>query len=103
MTKQEIVRMVSGELNTTDTEVAEIVDATLTAIGDSLAGGAGAIDLHPLGRFVLAQEPEHAGTDPNTHVPITIAARAVVRFHPSVALKAQVNQVAPTPSSTPGL
>lgn len=86
MTKQELVDYVATATETSRAETERIVNATLKAIEDALVAE-DAVDLHPLGRFVVATEPAHAGTDPNTHAPITIPARTAVRFHVSQALK----------------
>lgn len=87
MTKQEIVDYVATATGATRAETERIINATLEAIGAALVAE-DAVDLHPLGRFVVATEPAHAGTDPNTQAPIMIPARTVARFHASRALKA---------------
>lgn len=95
MTKDDLVKTVSGNVGASQGEVQRVVEEAIAAITEAVSAGE-TVDLHPLGRWLPVQEPEHAGTDPKSHQPITIPARVRVLFHPSQALKDAANTAAPT-------
>lgn len=90
MTKAELVTAVAEQSGETEKTVECVLKETIDAVTNSLGAGEN-VDLHPLGRFVLANEAAHTGTDPNTHQPIDIPAKTRVLFHPSEDVKVAVN------------
>jgi DNA-binding protein HU-beta len=90
MTKAELVQAVAEASGETEGTVECVLKETIDTITSTLGEGTN-VDLHPLGRFVLAEEAAHTGTNPSTHEPLDIPAKTRVLFHPAQDVKDAVN------------
>jgi DNA-binding protein HU-beta len=90
MTKAEFIDKVytsaGGEL--TKKQVAEIVDATFSAMGDAIKGGRFAYP--SFGTFTLKERAARTGRNPANGETIQIAASKSIGFKPATSLKASL-------------
>lgn len=90
MTKAELVQQIAADTGETQEKVECVLDGFVEAAGAMLSDG-GVVEFGPFGRFIPRDEGEHAGTDPNTHEPITVPAQTRILFHPASDLRELVN------------
>lgn len=90
MNKNELIASVAEKADLTKVQAADAVDAVLTGISGSLAGG---VDVRILGfgNFIVAQRKATTARNPQTGAPIDVPAAKVPRFKPGKALKEAVN------------
>ena len=95
MTKKEIVKQISDELELTQLKVKDIVQKTFDAIVETLLRE-GRIELRNFGVFEVKVRKARIGRNPNapaTDVPIP--ERCVVKFKPGKEMRAEVLKLAP--------
>jgi len=88
--RQELVDVVSEEVEVSKASVNKVLDALLRAVKDAVAEGA-AVQLIGFGSFAVADRPARTARDPKTDEPIEIAAGRTVRFTAGKAFKDAVN------------
>lgn len=106
MTKRELVVDVAERLGCTQNEVAEVVQATLDTIAETLAEGS-RLEIRNFGVFELKTRDARLGRNPRTGETVPIQQKRVPIFKPGKALKQLVEAAgAPTaaqvPINTPG-
>ncbi|MDO5554347.1 MAG: HU family DNA-binding protein [Planctomycetia bacterium] len=79
MTKKDIVRVISEEMNLPQQKVKEVVQRTFDAIIDALANE-GNIELRNFGVFKVRQRKSRAARNPRTGVEVWVEGRNVVTF-----------------------
>ncbi|MDF7638876.1 HU family DNA-binding protein [Lactobacillus sp. ESL0791] len=87
--KAELVSEVAAKTKLTKKDVAEVIEATLGSIQDSLAKGE-KIQLIGFGTFEVRQRAARKGRNPQTGAEIQIPASKVPAFKPGKALKESV-------------
>lgn len=86
MTKAEIARIVHERVGLSKKESAQIVEAVLDVVRESLVEGED-VKLSGFGHFMVRQKHARRGRNPKTGSDITIAPRSVVTFRASQLLK----------------
>lgn len=89
MTKRELVMQIAERLGFAQNEVAEVVQATLDAIVESLAEGR-RLEIRNFGVFEVRTRDSRKGRNPRTGEEVPIAQKRVATFKPGKALKEQV-------------
>jgi integration host factor subunit alpha len=94
MTKADLVSKIHANCGITKDEafacletVLEIIKGTLEAVDT--------VKIYGFGSFVVKKKKSRKGRNPQTGEPITITARKVLTFKPSILLKNAINQTAP--------
>lgn len=90
MLKKDLIKMVAGLSGHTEKAVREIMDAMLTAVLTSLAGGT-SVMLLGLGKFSVRQRGERVARNIHTGEKVIVEPRKVALFKSSDALNAAVN------------
>ena len=88
MTKAEFVEQIAGSFDSKKA-AADAVDAVLSGIEDTLAGG-GQINFTGFGKFSVAERGPRQGVNPRTGERITIAGGKVPKFSAGAGLKSKV-------------
>lgn len=86
MTKRELVIEVAERLGFTQNEVADVVQATLDAITESLAEG-DRLEIRNFGVFEVKTRDARMGRNPRTGQEVPITEKRVATFKPGKALK----------------
>jgi len=86
VTKAEIARIVHERVGLSKKESAQIVEAVLDVVRESLVEGED-VKLSGFGHFMVRQKHARRGRNPKTGSDITIAPRSVVTFRASQLLK----------------
>jgi len=87
MAKTDIIAKIQANAAiATKAEAGKVLDAVLSAIQESLAGGE-ALTLTGFGTFKVSERAARTGRDPRTGNPIDIPASKAVRFTPGKTLK----------------
>jgi len=89
MNKAELIEEVRTETGLTKKISREAVDATISAMTDSLAGGE-RVTLVGFGTFQVRERKARRGVNPQTGETIQIAAKKVPKFVPGKDLRAAV-------------
>jgi integration host factor subunit alpha len=90
MTKNDIVENVKAKRNLLRREATDIVDTLLDIIKDTLESGE-QVKISGFGKFVVHQKRDRRGRNPQTGEAITITARKILTFKPSILLKQEIN------------
>jgi DNA-binding protein HU-beta len=90
MNKKELIANVADMNEMSQTEVKEVLDATLETVKDALEEGE-KVELFGFGNFSVAERAARKGRNPQTGKPIDIPASMQVKFKPAKALKDAVN------------
>ena len=90
LTKKDVVEMVYSELGISKIESTALIESFFEIIKDELAKG-NDIMVSGFGKWTVKSKRERKGRNPQTGEDITIAARKVVTFKPSVVLRNNVN------------
>jgi integration host factor subunit alpha len=93
MTKAEIVRRICEKNGISNSDAINIVETTFEVIKASLERGE-KIKISKFGNFSVRGKNERRGRNPITGAEIFIAARKVVTFSPSPAMKNALNNIA---------
>ncbi len=86
LSKTALIAAIAQRANVTKATAARVLDATLSAIQDTLAKG-GQVSLVGFGSFTVAKRKARTGRNPRTGEKIKIPATKVVRFKPGRQLK----------------
>ena len=81
MTKKEIVRFISDDLDLSQQDVKKVVQRTFDAVIDALAKE-GRIELRNFGVFEVKQRKARKARNPRTGEEVFVAAKRVVTFKP---------------------
>jgi len=90
MTKQDIIKNVWRELNTTNKQAAETVERVFGTMKNVLAKGEH-LELRGFGKFTLRKKSSRTGRNPRSGEKAKIRARRVVTFTPSKIFRNDVN------------
>ena len=89
MTKKDIVRRIADELDRTTIETAPIVQKTLDAIVNVLAGE-GRIELRNFGVFVVKKRKPRLARNPRSGEKVMVGERVTVTFKPGRVMEERV-------------
>lgn len=92
MTKKEIVKSISEELDLTQLKTKEIVQKTFDAIVDALVTN-GRIELRNFGVFEVKKRAARKARNPRTGERVDVAAKFVVTFKPGKEMEERVRQL----------
>ncbi len=90
MNKGDLINKIAEDASLSKAQATEALNATLTAISDSLKGG-NKVTLVGFGTYSVNHRPARAGRNPQTGKTIQIAAKNVVKFKPGKELTGAVN------------
>jgi integration host factor subunit alpha len=90
MTKKDLIENVRFRSNLQRKEAEEIVESFLDIIKETLASGE-EIKVSGFGKFIVNQKRDRKGRNPQTGEPLTITARRILTFKPSILLKQEMN------------
>jgi integration host factor subunit alpha len=101
MTKADLVDKIHANTGLTKDDAFACLEAVLETIKGTLET-AETVKIAGFGSFVVRKKGDRRGRNPLTGEPITITARKVLTFKPSILLKETINQAVPTsgPSSS---
>ena len=91
MTKTQLIEKIAKDNGLTKKQVAEVVDATLAAVADTLAPGE-SIQIAGFGSVNVQEIAAHTGRNPRTNEAVEIAASRRVTFSAGKALKDKLNE-----------
>lgn len=95
MTKKEIVKKISEEINLTQLKTKEIVQRTLDAIIQTLVAE-GRIELRNFGVFEVKQRAPRKARNPRTGDKVFVPAKNVVTFKPGKEMEELVRKMDPS-------
>ncbi len=90
MTKAEIVERVHQKVGLSEKESAQIVELVLEIVKETLERSEN-VKISGFGSFVVRQKKARRGRNPQTGSEMTITARKVLTFKPSLVLKKAIN------------
>jgi integration host factor subunit alpha len=91
MTKADIVNRIQAETSLTRKESADILESVLSIMKTTLETGE-KVKIAGFGNFEVKQKKDRIGRNPQTGETITIEARRILTFKPSVMLKNAINR-----------
>jgi integration host factor subunit alpha len=91
MTKADIVEKIQAATGISKKEAIELMEAVLSIMKETLESGE-SLKISGFGNFMVKQKTDRRGRNPQTGEAITISARRVMTFKPSVLLKNSVNR-----------
>ncbi len=91
VTRAELADALYREIGLSRSESAELVDAILDEIADSLVRE-GVVKIASFGTFLVRAKGPRVGRNPRTGEEVPIEARRVLVFRPSQALRARLNR-----------
>jgi integration host factor subunit alpha len=94
MTKADFVERVMSETGFTKGKSFDLVESVISIMKDKLAEGE-PLKISGFGNFVVKEKHDRRGRNPHTGEDITIDARRVLTFKPSMVLKDAMNQSCP--------
>lgn len=97
MTKKEMVKQISDQLNLSQLQVKEIVQKTFDAIIETLLQE-GRIELRNFGVFEVKQRKPRKARNPRTGEQVDVEAKTVVTFKPGKEMEERVRQHALLPA-----
>jgi integration host factor subunit alpha len=86
MTKKDLIENVRSNSNLQRKEAEEIVESFLDIIKETLASGE-EVKISGFGKFIVHQKHDRLGRNPQTGESLTITARKILTFKPSILLK----------------
>lgn len=90
MTKRDIIEKVRDISNLQRKEAEGMVESVLEIIKETLASGE-EVKIAGFGKFIVHQKHDRTGRNPQTGEPLTITARKILTFKPSIILKQELN------------
>ncbi len=90
VTRAHLAEAVYQEVGLSRSESAELVDAILNEIGDSLVNE-GIVKISSFGTFTVRRKGRRVGRNPKTGEEVPIMPRKVLVFRPSQVLKDRIN------------
>ena len=97
ITKAELVEIVCEKTGFTRNESVEFLEQVFAIMKETLEKGE-KIKISGFGNFVVREKKPRKGRNPKTGVELTITARRVLTFKPSLSLRKAVNQRASSSS-----
>ena len=91
MTKVDIVEKIHTTIGLSKKESLEMLESVLSIMKSTLEDGE-KIKVHGFGNFEVRQKRGRIGRNPQTGEAVTIEARRVLTFKPSITLKQAVNK-----------
>ena len=91
MTKVDIVEKIHTTIGLSKKESLEMLESVLSIMKSTLEDGE-KIKIHGFGNFEVRQKRDRIGRNPQTGEAVTIEARRVLTFKPSITLKQAVNK-----------
>jgi len=91
LTRVQLVDVLFEQTGLKKSDAKNMVEAFFDLIGQQLANG-NVVKLHGFGQFHVRDKPQRPGRNPRTGESFTIAARRVVVFHASGALRRKIRQ-----------
>ena len=91
MTKIEIVEKIRTELDFSKKDSADMLETVLSIMKATLVAGED-IKISGFGKFEVKQKKDRKGRNPHTGEAITIEARRILNFKPSMLLKQAINR-----------
>ncbi|HFD16685.1 MAG TPA: integration host factor subunit alpha [Rhodospirillales bacterium] len=91
VTRAQLAEAVYQQVGLSRSESAELVDAILEEISDSLVRE-GTVKISSFGTFLVRQKGQRIGRNPKTGEEVPILPRRVLVFRPSQALRARLNR-----------
>jgi integration host factor subunit alpha len=92
MTKADIAAKIAEQLNFTKKESEEITELVLEVMKRVLVAD-GKLKISGFGNFEVKRKKDRRGRNPQTGEEMTITARKILTYHPSVVLKNKLNGV----------
>ena len=92
MTKADIAAKIAEQLNFTRKESEEITELVLEVMKRVLVEE-GKLKISGFGNFEVKRKKDRIGRNPHTGEEMTITARKILTYHPSVVLKNKLNGV----------
>ncbi|OGW35290.1 MAG: integration host factor subunit alpha [Nitrospirae bacterium GWC2_56_14] len=89
MTKADIIEAVQATLRLSKTECAELVESVFETVKSTLASGED-VKITGFGNFMVRSKAARRGRNPRTGEEITIQARKILTFKPSLILRQYV-------------
>ena len=90
VTRAQLAEAVYQEVGLSRSESADLVDAILGEIGESLLRD-GAVKISSFGTFAVRHKGHRVGRNPKTGVEVPILPRKVLSFRPSQVMKARID------------
>jgi integration host factor subunit alpha len=90
MTKADIVERIQSQIGYTKKESSDLLEAVFEVLKGTLEAGEN-IKISGFGNFVVKSKANRRGRNPQTGETITIEARRILTFKPSVLLKQAIN------------
>jgi integration host factor subunit alpha len=90
LTKIEMVNMLHDHIGITKTECVNLFESVFEIIKNELGKG-NPVKISGFGKWTIKSKKERKGRNPKTGEDVTIDARKVVTFKPSVGLRAEMN------------
>jgi integration host factor subunit alpha len=91
MTRADIVQKVYEKVGYPKRETVELVDLVFETMKETLEAGE-KLKIAGFGNFTVKQKNDRIGRNPKTGEALTIKARRVLTFKPSVVLKSAINE-----------
>jgi len=91
MTKADLVEKVYEKVGYPKRETVELVELVFETMKETLEAGE-KLKIAGFGNFTVKQKTDRRGRNPKTGEALTIKARRVLTFKPSIILKATINQ-----------
>jgi integration host factor subunit alpha len=91
MTKADLIENIRIKANKSKKDSADMFDTVFSLIKDTLSSGE-KIKIAGFGNFEVRQKDDRKGRNPQTGEPITIEARRILTFKPSIVLRQAVNK-----------
>ena len=91
MTKADLAKAIIDTAGLSQAQAREAVQLVIDLMADTLARGE-QVKITGFGTFQLRDKADRLGRNPQTGQPITISARRVVTFRPSMVLKWAMNR-----------
>ena len=100
ITRSQLSEAVYQEVGLSRNESADLLEAVLNKISDTLARGE-TVKISSFGSFSVRNKGQRVGRNPKTGEEVPILPRRVLVFRPSQVLKSRIGDTAP-PGSAPG-
>ncbi len=92
MTKADIAARIADKLSMTKIESAELTDMVFQLMKQVIVDD-GKLKIAGFGNFEVKQKQDRRGRNPQTGEEMTITARSILTYHPSVVLKNRINGI----------
>ena len=92
MTKADIAARIADKLSITRNESAELTDQLFEMMKQVIVAE-GKLKIAGFGNFEVKRKQDRRGRNPQTGEEMTITARSILSYHPSVILKNRINGI----------